>query len=150
MNSRRTLHCRTVAGGRFRLDNHIRDLPPVTLEEPGGLPTPDPTAQPLELLLASLGSCLAGTIRANAAARGITLQELELDLEADLAAAQTDDLYPPSLGIDEIRVAIHISADAPREMLATLVARATLRSQVASTLHDGTELTVTLSAPAGS
>ena len=37
-----------------------------------------------------------------------------------------------------------IEADVPREALTALVARATLRSPVANTLHDGTELNVAL------
>ena len=129
--------------------NHIRDLPPIVLDEPGGLPTPDPTPQPLDILLAALGSCLASAIRANAVARGIVISGLALDVEADLASAPMHEEHPPSLGLDEVRVAVHINADASREVLAALVARATLRSQVASTLHDGTQISVALSAPAG-
>jgi hypothetical protein len=54
------------------------------------------------------------------------------------------------LGFDEVRVAVHISSDASEEALTSLVARATLRSQVASTLHNSTQLSVALSSPAGS
>lgn len=145
MSQVRTIHCRTVAEGRLRLANHIRDLPPITLDEAGGLPGPDPTPQPLDMLLAALGSCLASAIRAQAAARGITLSSLTLDVEADLAAAPLEQAHPPSLGFDEVRVAVHMAADAPHEVLSPLVSRATLRSQVASTLHDGTQISVTLS-----
>lgn len=145
----RTLRCRTVAGGGFRLLNHIRDLPPIVLDEPGGLPVPDPTPQPLDMLLAALGSCLASAIRASATMRGIGISALELGVEADLATAPMDEAHPEPLGFDEVRVAVHISADAPQEALIALVARATLRSQVASTLHDGTQLSVALSTPTG-
>jgi uncharacterized OsmC-like protein len=138
-----------VAGGCFRLENHIRDLPPVILDEPGGLPNPDRTYQPLDMLLAALGSCLVSSIRAHAVARGIVLSALALDVEADLATAPIDEAHPPSLGFDEVRIAVHISSDAPPEALSSLVARATLRSQVASTLHDGTQLSVVLSSPSG-
>ncbi|WP_272910926.1 OsmC family protein [Falsiroseomonas oryziterrae] len=145
MSPSRTLRCRTVAGGCSRLTNHIRDLPPIIIDQPGGLPGPDPAHQPLDLLLAALGSCLAAAIRTGAVAQGITLSGLALDVEAELAAARMDDAHPPPLGFDEVRVAVHINADAPRDALAALVARATLRSQVASTLHDGTQLSVALS-----
>jgi uncharacterized OsmC-like protein len=102
------------------------------------------------MLLAALGSCLASSIRAHAAARGIVLLALTLDVEADLARAPVDETHPASLGFDEVRVAVHINSDASQEALAALVARATVRSQVASTLHDGTQLSVALSSPAGS
>lgn len=150
MSAVRTIHCRTVAEGRFRLTNHIRELAPIILDEAGGLPGPDSTPQPLDMLLAAVGSCLAGSIRAQAAARGIVLSALSLDVEADLAAAPSDEAHPPSLGFDEVRVAVHIASDAPRDALSALVARATLRSQVASTLHDGTQISVVLSSPAES
>ncbi len=147
MSAVRTIHCRTVAEGRFRLTSHIRELGAIVLDEAGGLPGPDATPQPLDMLLAALGSCLAGSIRAQAASRGIVLSALSLDVEADLAAAPAEAAHPPSLGFDEVRVAVHIAADAPWEALSALVARATLRSQVASTLHDGTQISVALSAP---
>jgi len=150
VSTSRTLHCRTVVGGRSRLTNHIGELPPIVLDEPGGLPGPDLTYQPLDMLLAALGSCLASSIRAHAAARGIVLLALTLDVEADLARAPVDETHPASLGFDEVRVAVHINSDASQEALAALVARATVRSQVASTLHDGTQLSVALSSPAGS
>lgn len=146
----RTLRCRTVASGRFRLENHIRDLPPILLDESGGIPGPDPTPQPLDMVLAALGSCLASAIRTHAAAQGIVLSALALDIEADLAVAQAAHAHPPSLGFDEVRVAVHIESDASHAALASLVARATLRSQVASTLHDGTQLSVALAPPVGS
>ncbi|WP_372622911.1 OsmC family protein [Falsiroseomonas sp.] len=149
MSPSRTLHCRTAVGGRFRLTNHIRDLPPIVLDEPGGLPAPDSTPQPLDILLAALGSCLASAIRANAMAQGIVISALALDVEADLAKAPMDEVHPPPLGFDEVRVTVHINADAPQEALTALIARATLRSQVASTLHDGTQLSVALSSPTG-
>jgi uncharacterized OsmC-like protein len=101
------------------------------------------------MLLAALGSCLVSSIRAHAVAQGIVLSALALDVEADLATVQTDNAHPPSLGFDEVRVAVHINSDASQEALTALVARATLRSQVASTLHDGTQLSVALSSPDG-
>jgi hypothetical protein len=48
-----------------------------------------------------------------------------------------------------VRVAVRLEADAPREALAALVARANLHSPVANTLHDGTRVSVALTAPTG-
>jgi uncharacterized OsmC-like protein len=60
------------------------------------------------------------------------------------------DAGPPApLGFEAVRVAVRIDADAPREALAALVARATLRSPVANTLHDGTHLNVALATAKG-
>jgi OsmC-like protein len=74
----RTLKCRTIAEGKFRHLNMIRNLPPHIVDEPPGLLGDDTAPNPSEALLAALGSCLAVGIHANAVARGITLKTLEL------------------------------------------------------------------------
>ena len=150
MSSLRTLRSRTVAGSRFRQFTQIRDLPALIVDEPSGIADAEPAPEPLEVLLAALGSDLTIGIRVGAMARGIALSRLALDLEADIAAAPMDMGQPAPLGLEAVRVTVHIEADAPREALAALVARATLRSPVANTLHDGTELNVGLSAAHGS
>jgi len=150
MNALRTLRSRTVAGSRFRQFTHIRDLPALVVDGPSGIADAEPAPEPLEVLLAALGSDLTMSIRAGAVARGIALSSLTLDLEADIAFASTDMVQPAPLGLEAVRVAVHIKADVPREALAALVARATLRSPVANTLHDGTELKVALAEAQGS
>jgi uncharacterized OsmC-like protein len=144
MSPPQTLRCRTVAGCHFRQLTHIRDLPALVVDEPSGIPDLEPAPQPLEILLAALGSDLAIGIRATALTRGITLSSLSLLVEADTAVAPIDAVQPALLGLGEIRVAVHMDADAPREALAALVVRAVLRSPVANTLHDGTQLSVAL------
>nr|WP_235913984.1 OsmC family protein [Pseudoroseomonas coralli] len=141
-----TLRCRTVAGSHFRQRTHIRNLPVLIVDEPSGIPGPDPAPQPLEILLAALGSDLAIAIRAMAVTRGVRLSSLELVVEADMAGAPLDEGPPLPLGLREVRVAVHIAAEASREALAALVARATLRSPVGNTLHDGAHLSVALAA----
>lgn len=145
----RTLRCRTVAEGRSRQLTYVRDLPPLPADEPSVIPGgADPAPQPLELLLSALGSCLAASLRANAVARGIVLSKLELDVEADMAAAPMDGAHPEPLGFEAVRVTVRLVADdAPREALAALVARAALWSPVANTLHDGAHLDVVLAPP---
>lgn len=146
MSPLRTLRTRTVAESHFRQRTHIRDLPALIVDEPSGMPDAAPAPEPLEVLLAALGSDLAIGIRAGAIARGIALTGLVLSVEADIAAAPMDMAQPAPFGLETVRVAVHIAADAPREALAALVARAALRSPVANTLHDGAQLHVALAA----
>ena len=80
----KTLKCRTVAEGRFRHLNMIRTLPAHVIDEPPALLGDDTAPNPSEASLAALGSCLAVGIHANAVARGITINSLELELEADI------------------------------------------------------------------
>ncbi len=62
----KTLKCRTVAEGRFRHANYIRDLPPYIVDEPPALLGDDTAPNPSEASLAALGSCIAVGLHANA------------------------------------------------------------------------------------
>src|ERR1700716_4335942 len=55
----KTLKCKTVAEGRFRHSNYIRNLPPYIVDEPPGLLGDDTAPNPSEASLAALGSCIA-------------------------------------------------------------------------------------------
>ena len=80
----KTLKCKTIAEGRFRHLNFIRNLPAYVVDEPPGLLGDDTAPNPSEASLAALGSCLAVGIHANAVAQGITVYKLEIGLEGDL------------------------------------------------------------------
>ncbi len=145
----RTLRCRTVAEGRFRQLNYIRDLPPqkVMEEEPEGLLAEALAPNASEALLAALGSCLAVGIHANAVARNIPIRSLEVEIEADInttAVWGAGDLSPKAIGFETISVSVHLEAEAPRDVLEALIAHATLWSPVANTLHNPVHLDVAL------
>ncbi len=132
----KTLKCRTIAEGRFRHLNMIRNLPPYVVDEPPALLGDDTAPNPSEASLAALGSCLAVGIHANAVARGITIQKLELELEADInitAVWGTGDTSPKPVGFDAVRVKVDLEADAPKAELDDLIAHATKWSPVANT-----------------
>ncbi|MCB1510544.1 MAG: OsmC family protein, partial [Hyphomicrobiaceae bacterium] len=77
----KTLKCKTVAEGRFRHLNYIRNLEPYIVDEPPGLLGDDTAPNPSEASLAALGSCLAVGLHANAVHRGWKVKKLELALE---------------------------------------------------------------------
>lgn len=132
----RTLKCKTIAEGRFRHLNMIRNLPPYIVDEPPGLLGDDTAPNPSEASLAALGSCLAVGIHANAVAQNITIQSLELELEADInitAVWGTGDVSPKPVGFDAVRVKVHLAAVAPQEQIDALIAHATKWSPVANT-----------------
>ena len=141
----KTVKCRTIAEGRFRHLNMIRNLPPYVVDEPPALLGDDTAPNPSEASLAALGSCLAVGIHANAVARGITIQKLELELEADInitAVWGTGDVSPKPVGFDAVRVKVDLEADAPRAALDELVAHATRWSPVANTFMKPVALSV--------
>ena len=74
----KTLKCKTVAEGKFRHANYIRNLAPYIVDEPPGLLGDDTAPNPSEASLAALGSCLAVGLHANAVHRGWIVNKLEL------------------------------------------------------------------------
>ncbi len=132
----KTLSCRTIAEGRFRHLNMIRNLPPYIVDEPPGLLGDDTAPNPSEASLAALGSCLAVGIHANAVARGITIRKLELELEADInitAVWGTGDVSPKPVGFDAVRVKVILESDASDADRDALIAHAKTWSPVANT-----------------
>ncbi len=132
----KTLKCKTVAEGRFRHLNYIRDLPPYIVDEPPALLGDDTAPNPSEASLAALGSCLAVGIHANAIARGIKIKKLELMLEGDLnitAVWGTGDISEKPVGFTDVRVTLDMDCDAPPEEVAALLAHVKAWSPVANT-----------------
>jgi uncharacterized OsmC-like protein len=141
----KTLKCKTIAEGRFRHLNMIRNLPPYIVDEPPGLLGDDTAPNPSEASLAALGSCLAVGIHANAVARNITVYKLEIALEADInitAVWGTGDVSPKPVGFDAVRVKVDLQADAPQPELDALIAHAKMWSPVANTFMKPVALTV--------
>jgi uncharacterized OsmC-like protein len=141
----KTLKCKTIAEGRFRHLNMIRNLPPYIVDEPPGLLGDDTAPNPSEASLAALGSCLAVGIHANAIARGVTIRKLELELEADInitAVWGTGDTSPKPVGFDAVRVKVTLESDAAPVDRDALIAHATKWSPVANTFTKPVALTV--------
>lgn len=121
----RTLRCRTVAEGRFRHANYVRDLPPHIIDEPPALLGDDTAPNPSEAALAALGSCVSIGLHANAVARGIRLLALELHLEGDLNISSvwgTGDVSDKPVGFTDVRIRVDMQADCPQEDIDALIA----------------------------
>lgn len=132
----KTLKCRTVAEGRFRHLNYIRNLPPYIVDEPPALLGDDTAPNPSEASLAALGSCLAVGLHANAVHRGWTVKKLELQLEGDLNITGvwgTGDLSEKPVGFTDVRVKVDMECDAPKAEVDALIAHVTKWSPVANT-----------------
>jgi uncharacterized OsmC-like protein len=132
----KTLKCKTVAEGRFRHLNFIRNLPPYIVDEPPALLGDDTAPNPSEASLAALGSCLAVGLHANAVHRGWTVNKLELQLEGDLNITGvwgTGDLSDKPVGFTDVRVKVDMECDVPKEEVDALIAHVTKWSPVANT-----------------
>lgn len=135
-NAVKTLKCKTVAEGRFRHLNYIRDLEPYIVDEPPGLLGDDTAPNPSEATLAALGSCVAVGVHANCVAEDITVQELSIELEADInitAVWGTGDTSPKPVGFDAVRITVNLDAECSDEKRDEIIARATKWSPVVNT-----------------
>lgn len=132
----KTLKCKTVAEGRFRHANYIRNLEPYIVDEPPGLLGDDTAPNPSEASLAALGSCVAVGLHANAIHRGITINSLELELEGDLnitAVWGTGDVSEKPVGFTDVRIKVKMDADAPQAVIDELIAHVCAWSPVFNT-----------------
>ena len=110
----KTLKCKTVAEGKFRHANYIRNLAPYIVDEPPGLLGDDTAPNPSEASLAALGSCLAVGLHANAVHRGWIVNKLELELEGDLnitAVWGTGDVSEKPVGFTDVRVKVAMECE---------------------------------------
>lgn len=133
----KTLKCKTVAEGRFRHLNYIRDLEPYIVDEPPALLGDDTAPNPSEANLAALGSCIAVGVHANAVARNITVNSLEVELEGDLnitAVWGTGDLSEKPVGFTDVRIKVHLDADASDEEINEILQIAETWSPVLNTV----------------
>jgi uncharacterized OsmC-like protein len=95
-----------------------------------------------DLLLASLAACQEITLRMVAAAMGIELRNVEVDVEGDLDFRGTMGIDPETpVGFQQIRTVIRFDADAPPDRLQRLAQRAERYCVVGATLREGTALT---------
>jgi uncharacterized OsmC-like protein len=89
----------------------------------------------VEFLLHALAGCVTTTFVLHAAARGIRLHEVSTELEGDIDVQGLLDLDPSAeVGYEEIRIRMHVEADAPDEEIEELIEFAKAHSPVCNTV----------------
>ena len=102
---------------------------------------------PVELLLHALASCLTAGIGNIAAARGVTLYEVESTVEGDIDLQRILGLSDSVRnGYEQIRVSFKIKGDAPEEKLRAIIEQSRMRSAVFDVLTNGVPVTISVNA----
>jgi len=121
--------------GGFRNTARARQHAPIRVDEPAGLGGSDTAPNPAELLLGAVGTCLSIGYTLNAAARGIELQRVALELEGDIDLSVFAGLAEEGTpGYSDIRVWAHIKSDAPADVIQALHEHVVRTSPICSTV----------------
>lgn len=141
--SRTTIDTFSGAGGEhahktaFQLDG----------DHPGVLVGEDRAPVPVEYLLHALASCITAGIANIAAARGVTLTEVESTIEGDIDLLGIFGMSAEVRnGYQGIRASFSIKGDAPAEKLREIVEQSRARSAVYDVLSHGVPVTMTVTA----
>jgi uncharacterized OsmC-like protein len=142
-HSRSRVEAFSGAGGTHRHDGDFQfdaDHPKV-LTGGGAGPTP------VEYLLHGLAGCLIAGIANVAAARGVTLSEVESSVEGEIDLRGILGLSKDVRnGYQGIRVSLRIKGDAPEAKLREIVEQSRARSAVFDVLTNGTRVEVDVNA----
>ena len=116
-------------------------------DHPGVLVGEDRAPLPIEYLLHALATCITGGIANIAAARGVTLTDVQSTIEGDIDLlgifGMSKDVRN---GYQGIRVSFSIKGDAPPEKLQEIVEQSRARSAVFDVLTNGVPVSLSVSA----
>jgi uncharacterized OsmC-like protein len=142
-HSRTRIQSFSGAGGE---QTHVKEFV-YDADHPKVLVGRDQAPTPVEFLLHALASCLTAGIANVAAARGVTLSEVESRLEGDIDLRGILGLSGQVRnGYRELRVAFTIKGDAPPAVLEKIVEQSRKRSAVYDVLTTGVPVTISVNA----
>jgi len=122
----------------------------VKADHPAVLVAEDRAPLPVEYLLHALASCITGGIANIAAARGVTLREVESTIEGDIDLLGIFGMSKEVRnGYQGIRASFSIKGDAPPEQLQDIVEQSRARSAVFDVLTNGVPVSLSVNAQRG-
>lgn len=130
--------------GGFRNEIVVRDLPSTFADEPEILGGTNTAANPVEQILGALGSCLAIGYTAGAVARGITIEDLRIDLEGNIDLPVFFGLKAGHAGYERVDARVYLRSDADQDAIDALHADVFRTSPVGNTLERPASLDVQL------
>jgi len=141
-HSRTRVESFTAAGGEHR---HVREFV-YDADHPEVLVGRDQGPLPVEFLLIGLASCITAGIGNIAAARGVTLYEVESTIEGDLDLLGVLGLSDGVRnGYEQIRLNVRIRGDAPEEKLRAIGEQSKNRSASYDVITHGVPVSISVS-----
>ena len=131
---------RTKWTGAFTSSSHAREHGPILSDEPELLAGGDTAPNPVEYVLAALGSCLAVGYAASAAARGIELHSLEIELSGKIDLRAFLGVAEGNAGYEHIELTTRVDSDANDAQLQELHEHVVRTSPVGNTIERPVEL----------
>jgi uncharacterized OsmC-like protein len=128
--------------GGFRNEIRVRDLPATFADEPEILGGTNTAANPVEQILGALGSCLAIGYTAGAVARGITIDDLRIELVGNIDLPVFFGLKEGHAGYERVDASVFLKTDAPPEAIEALHADVFRTSPVGNTIERPATLNV--------
>jgi len=133
-------NARTTWTGAFTSATHAREHAPIISDEPEPLAGGNSAPNPVEYVLAALGSCLAVGYAASAATQGIELRSLELELSGTIDLRVFLGLAEGHAGYEQIEVIARVESDADDAALQQLHEHVIRTSPVGNTIEHPVEL----------
>ena len=110
----------------------------ITADEPEAFGGKDSAADPVELLLAALTSCVSIGLVTQAAKRGIEFEDFEIEVTGDMdlrGYLGLDDQIRP--GYTNLQYVVRVKSDTPLEVIQELLAAAERTSPMFDTIRNG-------------
>lgn len=126
---------RTQWTGGFRTATYARQHALLATDEPEWLAGTDSAPNPVEYVLAALGGCLTVGYAAAAAARGVELRSLEIEVKGNVDLRVFLGLAEGHAGYDKIEVTAYVESDAGAEELEEIHRAVVATSPVGNTLE---------------
>lgn len=114
----------------------------ITADEPEGLGGTDSAADPVELLLAALTSCVSIGIATQAAKRGVSLQDFDIEIGGDLDLRGYFGLDPEIRpGYTGIQYTVKVKSEADRAIIEDILRTAERTSPMLDNIRNGVPVT---------
>ncbi len=130
--------------GGFRSEASVREFASSLSDEPEQLGGTNTGPNPVEQLLGALGNCLAVGYAANATIAGITINDMNIEVEGDLDLHTFLGLNEGHAGFSGISATVKIDSDASPEALQALHDKVIGSSPVGHTLNRAVPVNIAL------